>query len=334
MEPEEEEINQQPLVEIEISSLSLAGSPRLAGESAEHIEALAAAQEPLPPITVHRPTMRVIDGFHRLKAAQSRGDSTIAARFFDGDEAAAFVLAVKLNAAHGLPLTLADRKRAAERIIASRPQWSDRRVASVTGISPGTVGDIRRRDGREPEAVGRRLGQDGRLRPVDGSAGRIIAGELLTENPELSLRQVARAAGISPETARDVRNRLRNGEDPLPRQHLRRKDPEQGRDVVVRKGFRTFGLARSPGRGQPRAVPDRAVLVKRLKDDPALRFTDTGRNLLRILALHTLSKDEWEAIIDNVPPHCSNIIADLARQFADLWSEFAVRVEEEVAQIS
>ncbi|CAM5268853.1 ParB/Sulfiredoxin domain-containing protein OS=Streptomyces fumanus OX=67302 GN=GCM10018772_35880 PE=4 SV=1 [Streptomyces fumanus] len=80
-------------------------------------------------------------------------------------------------------------------------------------------------------------------------------------------------------------------------------------------------------------VPDRAALVKRLKDDPALRFTDTGR-ILRILALHTLSKDEWEAIIDNVPPHCSNIIADLARQFADLWSEFAVRVEEEVAQIS
>jgi hypothetical protein len=334
VEPEEEEINQQPLVEIEISSLSLAGSPRSAGESAEHIEALAAAQEPLPPITVHRPTMRVIDGFHRLKAAQSRGDGTIAARFFDGDEAAAFVLAVKLNVTHGLPLTLADRKRAAERIITSRPQWSDRKVASVTGISPGTVGDIRRRGGREPEAVSRRLGQDGRLRPVDGSAGRIIAGELLTENPELSLRQVARAAGISPETARDVRNRLRNGEDPLPRQHRRRKDPEQGRDVVVRKGFRALGLARPAGRGQPRAVPDRAALVKRLKDDPALRFTDTGRNLLRILALHSLSKDEWEAIIDNVPPHCSNIIADLARQFADLWSEFAVRVEEEVAQIS
>ncbi|MGP4087249.1 streptomycin biosynthesis protein [Streptomyces sp. KR55] len=334
MEPEEEEITQQPLVEIEIGSLSLAGSPRLAGESAEHIEALAAAEEPLPPITVHRPTMRVIDGFHRLKAAQLRGDRTIAARFFDRDETAAFVLAVKLNVTHGLPLTLADRKRAAERIIASRPQWSDRRVASVTGISPGTVGDIRRRAGREPEPVSRRLGQDGRLRPVDGSAGRSIAGELFTQNPELSLRQVARAAGISPETARDVRNRLRNGEDPLPRQHRRRKNAEPGQGAVVHKDFRALGLARPAGRGQAQAVPDRAALVKRLKDDPALRFTDTGRNLLRLLALHTLSKDEWEAIINNVPPHCSNIIADLARQFAELWSEFAVRVEKEVAQIS
>ncbi|MBZ9641723.1 ParB/RepB/Spo0J family partition protein, partial [Streptomyces sp. PSKA30] len=138
-------MSQQPVVEVEIGSLSLSGSPRLGGERPEHIQLLAAAQKPLPPITVHRPTMRVIDGYHRLKAARLRGERTIAARFFDGDEAAAFVLAVKLNVTHGLPLALADRKRAAERIVVSHPQWSDRRVASVTGIAPGTVGEIRRR---------------------------------------------------------------------------------------------------------------------------------------------------------------------------------------------
>ncbi|MFI1416136.1 ParB/RepB/Spo0J family partition protein [Streptomyces sp. NPDC020707] len=128
------------------------------------------APNPLPPITVHRPMMRVIDGYHRLKAARLRGESRIVARFFDGDETAAFVLAVRLNVRHGLPLALADRKRAAERIVASDPQWSDRRVASVTGIASGTVGDIRKRVVRGPE--GRRLGRDGRVRPVDGSTGR------------------------------------------------------------------------------------------------------------------------------------------------------------------
>ncbi|MFD7132149.1 streptomycin biosynthesis protein [Streptomyces sp. NPDC059894] len=294
-----------------------------------------AAQNPLPPITVHRPTMRVIDGYHRLKAARLRGESTIAARFFDGDEAEAFVLAVKLNVTHGLPLALADRKRAAERIIVSHPQWSDRRVASVTGIAPGTVGDIRKRavQGAGPE--GRRLGQDGRLRPVDGSTGRILAGELLAENPDLSLRQVARAAGISPETARDVRNRLRDGEDPLPRKRRRKKEAEPGEEPAARAEFAALRLAQPGPRTRPEAAPalDRAVLIKRLKADPALRFTETGRNLLRLLALHTLRKEEWEAIIDNVPPHCSGIVADLARQFADLWSEFAERVREDVAQI-
>ncbi|MFE5922370.1 hypothetical protein [Streptomyces sp. NPDC056468] len=279
--------------------------------------------------------MRVIDGYHRLKAARLRGERTIAARFFDGDEAAAFVLAVELNVTHGLPLALADRKRAAERIVVSHPQWSDRRVASVTGIAPGTVGEIRRRVVQVSGPEGRRLGQDGRLRPVDGSTGRILAGELLTANPDLSLRQVARAAGISPETARDVRNRLRNGEDPLPRQRRRKTEEVQPEKSATRGEFGALRLARPGHRTRPdiAPAPDRTVLIKRLKADPALRFTDTGRNLLRLFALHSLRKEEWEAIVSNVPPHCSDIVADLARQFADLWSDFAERVREDVAQI-
>ncbi|WP_329352340.1 ParB N-terminal domain-containing protein [Streptomyces sp. NBC_01261] len=326
-------IGEQPVVEVEIGSLSLSGSPRLAGENPEHIQVLAAAPNPLPPITVHRPSMRVIDGYHRLKAARLRGESTIAARFFDGDDTAAFVLSVRLNVTHGLPLALADRKRAAERIIVSHPQWSDRRVASVTGIAPGTVGDIRKRVVRGTGPEGRRLGRDGRMRPVDGSSGRILAGELLAENPDLSLRQVARAAGISPETARDVRNRLGNGEGPLPRQRRREAAPDEER--AVGKEYGALRLARPGNRNRPDVVPasDHAVLIKRLMADPALRFSETGRNLLRLLALHALRKEEWEAIISNVPPHCSDIVADLARQFADLWSELAERVGEDVAQI-
>ncbi|MGW6739464.1 streptomycin biosynthesis protein [Streptomyces sp. NPDC055025] len=318
---------------MEIDALRPTGSPRLAGERQEHIELLAAVATPLPPIIVHRPTMRVIDGHHRLKAARLRGESRIAARFFDGDETAAFVLSVRLNVTHGLPLALADRKRAAERIIVSHPQWSDRRVASVTGIAPGTVGDIRKRVVRGPGPEGRRLGRDGRMRPVDGSTGRIRAGELLAENPDLSLRQVARAAGISPETARDVRNRLGNGEDPLPRRRRREAAPDEERTVGGE--FGALRLARPGQRTRPDVVPasDHAVLVKRLMADPALRFSETGRNLLRLLAPHTLRKEEWEAIISNVPPHCSDIVADLARQFAGLWSEFAERVGEDVAQI-
>ncbi|GAA2266333.1 ParB N-terminal domain-containing protein [Streptomyces amakusaensis] len=299
-------------------------------------------QSPLPPIVVHRATRRVIDGFHRLKAARLRGAETIEVRFFDGDEAEAFVLAVRLNVAHGLPLALADRKRAAERIIATHPQWSDRRVASVTGISPGTVGDIRKRTVR-PEPEARRVGQDGRVRPLDGSAGRMLAGELLAANPELSLRQVARAAGISPETARDVRNRLRNGDELVPRQRRRRtpvvlrvaEDEEISPDDSFGGRGELAGRPSSHRAARPRTdiAPDRAVLVKRLKADPALRFTETGRNLLRLLALHSLRNEEWDAIINNVPPHCSDIVADLARQFADLWSEFAVRIKDDVAQI-
>jgi ParB-like chromosome segregation protein Spo0J len=322
LEPEEEEINRQPVVEVEIGSLLLTDSPRLSGANPDHVAAIAAAQNPLPPIVVYRPMMRVIDGVHRVRAALLRGEEKIAVRFFDGGAADAFVLAVKLNVTHGLPLALADRKRAAERIITSHPQWSDRRVASVTGISPGTVADLRRRADDGSDRVASRVGQDGRIRPLDGSAGRRLAGQLMTENPQLSLRQVARAASISPETARDVRNRLRNGEDLIPRQR--------------QKGLAGDGepaIAQSTVRPQREPVIDRATIVNRLKADPALRYNETGRNLLRLLTLHNVWTEEWEAIVNNLPPHCAGVVADLARQFADLWSDFATRASREVAKV-
>jgi hypothetical protein len=317
--PEEVDINRQPVTLMEIGLLMLSGSPRLAGADPEHVEAMVAATGDLPPIVVHRPTMRVIDGAHRVQAAIRRGDPVVAGRFFDGTEAEAFVLSVALNVSHGLPLALADRKCAAERIATSHPHWSDRRVAAVTGISPGTVADIRRRLSGPAEPGGSRIGQDGRVRPLDCSAGRRLAGQLMTENPSLSLRQVAKAAAISPETARDVRNRLLSGVDPVP--------TGRGRGVPPRPaGERVGPLDLVHPTDRPEPVMDRSAVVNRLIGDPALRYTENGRNLLRLLTLHTRWTEQWDAIVSNIPPHCSDTVADLARQFADLWADFATRV--------
>lgn len=329
---EEEKINQLPVVLVEVSALTLTDSPRVSGANLEHVEALAGVVNALPPIVVHRATMRVIDGMHRVKAAISRGQQTIQVRFFDGDESEAFVLAVRLNVAHGLPLALADRKRAAERIIQSHPQWSDRRVASVTGTSPVTVAEVRKRVIGASSVTGSRIGQDGRVRPLDGSAGRRLAGQLMRENPDLSLRQVARAAAISPETVRDVRNRLRNGQDLVPGH--RRTEPAQPVDQVTdrRRKHALVGVVRPPARPPRASVLDRATVVDRLKADPALRYSETGRNLLRLLSLHSLWTEEWEAIITHLPPHCSGLVADLALQFADLWTDLATRATDDVAK--
>ena len=62
-------------------------------------------------------SMRVIDGVHRLRATQLRGDSTIPAGLFEGNDAEAFALAVHLNVIYGLPLTLSERKAAARRVL-------------------------------------------------------------------------------------------------------------------------------------------------------------------------------------------------------------------------
>ncbi|RSM44431.1 streptomycin biosynthesis protein [Amycolatopsis balhimycina DSM 5908] len=294
----------------------MGGSPRLGGENPEHVEMLVAASASLPPIVVHRPTMRVIDGMHRLRAAMLAGRTTIAVRFFDGTEDDAFILAVESNIAHGLPLSSADRRRAAERIVATHGRWSDRMIASVAGISTKTVAEIRRGAGDGVAAVPARIGRDGRVRSVDVSAGRRLAHELIVGDPSLSLRQVARAAGISAETVRDVKHRLLRGEDPVPRKR-------QGKLAGEAEGRSAGSVA-----GWREVKPPPAIVMARLKADPALRLNESGRDLLRLLNIHMVRSEDWNRIIDSVPPHSTESIAELARFCADKWSEIAARIAE------
>lgn len=326
MQPAPSQVDRDVVEEVEISLLAVSGSPRTAGEDMAHVETLATSQAQFPPIIVHRPTMRVIDGSHRLLAAKLLGRRTIAVRFFEGAEEDAFVLAVQSNIAHGLPLSLADRKHAAERVIGTHPQWSDRMIASVTGISARTVAEIRRGAGADFAGVSGRVGRDGRVRATDVTEGRRLAQELITKDPGLSLRQVARAAGISPETVRDVRNRLRRGEDPLPRGRPRELPGGGAADPrVPRPGFARTVVAAAG------SAPSPAVVVERLRADPALRFNENGRDLLRLLNIHTLRAEDWSKIVDSVPPHCTEKIAQLARDCADKWLEFAMVVEGNVS---
>ncbi|WP_344288640.1 ParB/RepB/Spo0J family partition protein [Streptomyces synnematoformans] len=234
-----------PAVAVPVASLRPGDSPRLAGIDPEHVRLLAALPG-LPPVLVHRRTMRVVDGMHRLHAARLRGDTTIPAVFFDGDETAAFLRAVERNLTGGLPLSLHDREAAAVRVLAAHRRWSDRAVAAATGLSPTTVGAIRRRSFAPSERDGGgaraadgadagRLGRDGRVRPLDASAGRLRASRVIARHPEASLRAIARAAGVSVGTAHDVRERLRTGRDPLP--------PRPGRAAGAGPGGTRCGTA-------------------------------------------------------------------------------------------
>src|SRR5699024_12130394 len=112
--------------------------------SSEHVQVLAGAPTELPPILVHRSTMQVVDGYHRVQAALLNGATKIRARFFDGSEAEAFVEAVRQNVAHGLPLSLADRKTAAARLIARHPAYPNRADARAHGHAAATARTRRR----------------------------------------------------------------------------------------------------------------------------------------------------------------------------------------------
>ncbi|MGH3564905.1 MAG: ParB/RepB/Spo0J family partition protein [Pseudonocardia sp.] len=302
-----------PAVVVPISQLRPADSPRTGGESAEHVRVLVESDAYLPPIIVHRPTMRVIDGMHRLRAAVLRAHRDIEVRFFDGDADDAFVIAVEANIANCLSLSLVDRRMAAARIIATHPQRSDRWIGLVSGLAANTIGALRRCSTVDDAQSNTRTGRDGRRRPLDSSEGRRLAGELMRANPERSLRDVARAAGIAPSTALDVRNRLNSGEDLVPRKRNRGTGAVPGRAGIF--GRRHPRLSRADPEVDPAAV------LRNLRNDPSLRFSEAGRALLRWLDAHTVDKQLMEPLVAGIPAHCITTVVALARHNAHFWAD-------------
>ncbi|WP_226367321.1 ParB/RepB/Spo0J family partition protein [Pseudonocardia sp. ICBG162] len=287
-------------VDVPIARLCADTSPRSGGFDLAHLQALIDSPEPTPPIIAHRDTMTVIDGRHRMRAAEQRGEAMIQVRFFDGTEAEAFRLAVELNVKHGLPLCRADREAAARVLVRTHATWSNRAIGLSAGLPAKMVAGIRRAmaSASEPHA---RIGLDGRVRPVDPSVGRRRAGALLRSRPHASLREIAREAGVSPATVRDVRVRIESGQDLPPAVQAAPVNP---------------------------VAPEPLKILCELQRDPTLRLTSTGRWLLRRLSSQMISTDDATAIAGTIPPHCRGLIADFMRSCAERWSTLADELEQ------
>lgn len=317
-------VESHPIARVPIDSLVFDDSPRLDGENHDHVRVLAEAGDSLPPITVHRPTLRVIDGAHRIRAALLNGRTEIPARLLDCDEAAAFVLSVRANVTHGLPLSRADRATAAARIIRTHPQWSDRAIATVTGISDKTVSRIRTQSVTADTAQpGRRLGRDGRVRPLDSGQRRRRAAAIFLDRPDAGLREVARATGLSPATVRDVRRRIDRGEDPVPGRY--RNSPEAADTSAALHRQRTpTAIARVD---REAVLVDRRKLLDKLSEDPSLRLNEAGRRALRWLRQYSVDGDGIETLQRGLPGHWAPEVAGLARSCAAAWSELAEQLQ-------
>jgi ParB-like chromosome segregation protein Spo0J len=281
---------------VPLTSLLPADSPRLAGEDEEHIRRLAESGEPLPPIVVDRRTMRIVDGMHRYRSAQLTGAGHLSVRYFDGSEDDAFVLAVSLNAKHGYPLTRADRVAAVGRILRTHAHLSDVALAGICGVSDKTVAKLRRQSDLGKSGVERRLGRDGRRRPVEASA------ELIQRDPMASLRQVAAAVQLSPSTVKDVRDRLARGESPLPAAAAE-KEPVLAADEALL----------------------RACLAN-LQSDPQMQHNHVGRFLLRLIRGNAIDLARWDQLADAVPRRWTQPLSQVAAMYAGAWTRFSERL--------
>ncbi|PNG23660.1 chromosome partitioning protein ParB [Streptomyces cahuitamycinicus] len=297
---------------VPIAVLKPADSPRAQRHDDGHVRELAECPNDFDPILVHRPTMRVIDGMHRLAAALLRGRQEIRVRYFEGSEADAYVLSVQLNVRHGLPLSRAERRLAAVRILASHPHWSDRAIAGRTGLSDKTVGRLRRCSSAEIPHVDRRVGRDGSVRPLSSAEGRLLVASLLAADPGTSLRELARRSELSLATVRDVRERLNRGQDPVPKRQ---------REVVLPVAA-VPRIPRRPSKPDTRRAPG-APALRNLARDPALKASESGRLLLRALFTTEFTPAQWQRIVEALPEHWAPVVRALAARRAAEWNALA-----------
>lgn len=149
--------------------------PRLDGLDETYVDELQeSGPDTWPPIVVVERDGRyvLIDGRHRIEAARLLNCSEIACEIRatpeDGDLRGA---AFEMNKAHGKPLTNADRKAEAKRLLYRDAQLSSREIARRCGIDHKTVEAIR----AELEGTGEipqsdtRTGADGKTRPATRS---------------------------------------------------------------------------------------------------------------------------------------------------------------------
>jgi transposase-like protein len=114
-----------------------------------------------------------------------------------------------------------ERQVAVRAMLAAHPDWADRRIGNLCGVSPRTVGRVRAQlaetsDGECVKCTDVRIGRDGRARPIDPAARRERIVNALAQRPEASLRDIARTVGVSPETVRSVRAALADQLDGVP----------------------------------------------------------------------------------------------------------------------
>ena len=276
------------VVDIPIERLQFGLSPRAETVDQGHVAALVEVLGDVPPIMVHKTSMRVIDGVHRVLAARLAGRPTVRGVLFEGDEVAARIEAVRCNVAHGKPLTLAERQSAALGVLRTMPYWSDRRIAEVTGLSPKTVGRLRTRATVDSDQPRVRVGRDERARPVDTEQLRLRVAETIEGDPTISNREITRRTGASNSTVRDVRLRL-----------------EQGRKVTPKAGRTTADDTKK-----------------------ASSNSSVAADITTWFEQHCIVGEDWRTFVNAIPISRVYEVADQCRHQSDSWREFALALED------
>lgn len=202
-----------------VSLTALSGGPWARQTDPAHVRRLVEQLDDSPPITV-TPAGVVIDGMHRVAAAQRLGRPSLLAITLDLSEADCWVTAARANTPSSRPWSARHRRAAVTALLELTPDRSNRSIAQAVGVSEKTVRRLRAcstaalPQSNASQAPGGRKGRDGRVRPARaGDAAAAVRAELRPEDTR-SGEEVARAAGVSPSTVARVRREVARNRAP------------------------------------------------------------------------------------------------------------------------
>lgn len=300
------------IVEIRLAEIAPGSRVRTEALDLDHVALMVPVLDSLPPIVVRQDDRGYLaeDGNHRVAAHRRAGRLTIRAVVVEMSEAEALELAVAANRKHGKPLTVAELKAAAKRMIVGT-DWSDRRIAEACGLSPTTVGEMRPRPTVQhgqldtPVSGERTEGADGKRRPASAAAAaanreriRVVA----EAKPDASAREIAAEVGVSPSTVTLT---------------LAKPVLSVVESTVESAGARVDELVTmwpTPGRWQR---------------EPDLMASNATRDLARFLDRRIVRDDEDVAVLaDACPAGWRERVATAARHAARDWALLADLLEQ------
>jgi hypothetical protein len=292
-----------------------------------HLGLLMETVDQWPPILVWGDDCLVIDGVHRVEAARRLGYLSVPAVRFIGTGDEAFIESVRRNVTHGLPLTVGDRRRAALRVLARNPEWSDRRIASLCGLSGKTIARLRRQGLDRGDVVvpmERRIGRDGKFRPVRSKEIHDRIRSALDDHPGGSLRFIAAIAGASPETVRSVR-----------RSRVTEAGPRSGQTAAYPPSEVSYlpeALTEDPWPGVETEHPGPDESSGRYDtwlSDAALNTCGDGGGFARWFT-ETNVTDDWHRFVWTIPVGRVYEVVDESRRRAAAWTAFASILESRI----
>lgn len=326
------EANTGSVVELPVGEVGPGPLVRTQRLDLDHVNVLAPNLDDVPPILVRQTGTgwSLIDGHHRLAAAQRTERKAIRAVVVALDDDEALEAAIEANVTHGLPLSASERKAAAKRLIAST-KFADRRIAEICGIDHRTVAALRpaSHPTGENAPVGRSVGGDGKARPAskaEAKAQRERIRQMLTDHPDLSLTEVARRVGCSPMTAAKVRESMAATPSPAGDTSTMVDTDDASTDVDTEPARPALAAVPSPSSDttvaeilDPCPVPGQWQKDKRMLATNATRAT---AQLLDRRLIHT-EENEPALVAQGVPAELRSAAAREARDAAAFWLALA-----------